>query len=428
MKAVFLTAGAAGMYCGSCMHDNAMARAMIANGVDCLLQPVYTPIRTDEESVASKRVFFGGIHIYLMQQFPWLRWVPDPIRRTLDWTPLLNLATRKTHTTDAAMLGRLTISMLKGRDGQQAGEVRRLTRWLSDEIRPDAVLLSNLLIGGSLPAIRESMPDTRLAVLLQGDDIFFDYLPSKYREEVIKLCRHLVKSVDRFIVHSRFYGDKMGALLQIPDEKIFVTPLSIDVGPFKSAAKPIRTDRQFRLGYMARIAPEKGLHHLVNAFIELAKHPSHDDLCLEVAGWLGDNNQRYFDDLGSRIGEAGLTERFIYHGSPSLTEKVAFLQSLDLLCVPTEYEDPKGLFVLEALAAGVPVLQPDHGAFGELIAATGGGQTFRPRDADDLIRLVEQIKHDPEGRRRFSEVGSAAVHANHSTEHAAKRLSEILFQ
>ena len=70
MKAVFLTAGAAGMYCGSCMHDNALALAMRQAGVDCLLQPVYTPIRTDAESVADERLFFGGIHIYLLQQLP----------------------------------------------------------------------------------------------------------------------------------------------------------------------------------------------------------------------------------------------------------------------------------------------------------------------------------------------------------------------
>ncbi len=121
MKTVFLTAGAAGMYCGSCMHDNALARAMREADVDCVLQPVYTPIRTDEVSIASDKVFFGGIHVYLLQQFPWLRLIPAPLRRTLDWAPLIRMATSRTHSTDAAKLGALAVSMLKG--------VRRKSSW-----------------------------------------------------------------------------------------------------------------------------------------------------------------------------------------------------------------------------------------------------------------------------------------------------------
>ncbi|MEM0926353.1 MAG: glycosyltransferase family 1 protein, partial [Planctomycetota bacterium] len=89
MKVVYLTAGAAGMFCGSCMHDNALARALSSINVDCLLQPVYTPIRTDEESVADERVFLGGIQIYLLQQLPWLRYVPRRLRQFLDFPPLI---------------------------------------------------------------------------------------------------------------------------------------------------------------------------------------------------------------------------------------------------------------------------------------------------------------------------------------------------
>jgi glycosyltransferase involved in cell wall biosynthesis len=39
---------------------------------------------------------------------------------------------------------------------------------------------------------------------------------------------------------------------------------------------------------------------------------------------------------------------------------------LDLFCVPTEYADPKGIFLLEAVAAGIPYVMPDHGAFPEI--------------------------------------------------------------
>ncbi len=431
MKAVFLTAGAAGMYCGSCMHDNAIAKALRADGVDCLLQPVYTPIRTDEVSIASDRLFFGGIHIYLLQQMPWLHHVPLPIRRLLDWKPLIELATRRAASTDAEQLGALAVSMLQGAEGRQADEVERLVEWLCEDVRPDAILFTNLLIGGCLPPLRERLPDSRLVVLLQGDDIFLDHLPASRRSEAIELCRKLVPSVDRFVVNSQFYGDKMGSLLSIPSEKLVTTPLSIDIRPYHDAATGSEAgdrDDGFRIGYMARIAPEKGLHHLVESFIQLAGQPQHQDLSLHAAGWLGEANRGYLSDLEERIAKAGLSDRFVYHGSPSLEEKVRLLRSFDVMSVPTEYQDPKGLFVLEALALGVPVIQPEHGAFPELIASTGGGLLVRPGDAAHLGEAINQLKADPALRVRLGQSGAQRVAERHTIEQAAKAMKQLCFE
>ncbi len=61
MKIVYLTAGAGGMFCGSCIHDNALAKELIQLGHECLLVPVYTPIRTDDEDVSADQVFMGGL-------------------------------------------------------------------------------------------------------------------------------------------------------------------------------------------------------------------------------------------------------------------------------------------------------------------------------------------------------------------------------
>jgi glycosyltransferase involved in cell wall biosynthesis len=426
MRAVYLTAGAAGMYCGSCMHDNALARAMRQIGIDCLLQPIYTPIRTDEVSVAEAQVFFGGIHIYLLQQLPFLRWIPAPIRRTLDWQPLIQFATRKTHSTDAAKLGALTVSMLRGAHGHQADEVRRLADWIGEDVKPDAVLLTNLLIGGALPVLRQRLPETRLVVLLQGDDIFLDFLPEPYHSQAIELCRELVASVDQFVTHSRFYADKMGALLRIPPEKITVSPLSIDTTPLAAAWNVGKSnDATFRLGYLARIAPEKGLHNLVDAFVQLA--PTDRQLTLQVAGWLGDHNRGYLDEQERKIDAAGLRDRYQYHGSPTLDEKIRFLKSLDLFSVPTDYHEPKGLFVLEALAAGVAVVQPDHGAFGELLALTGGGLTYAPGSLDALCDAIQQLRSDSQRRIDLAAVGRQRVLQNHDIRSAAAEMKNVLF-
>ena len=84
MRIVYLSAGAGNMYCGSCLQGNTLVAALRAAGQDCLLAPMYTPIRTDEENVSIDRVAFGGINVYLQQHSAVFRHTPWAIDRLLD--------------------------------------------------------------------------------------------------------------------------------------------------------------------------------------------------------------------------------------------------------------------------------------------------------------------------------------------------------
>ena len=99
---------------------------------------------------------------------------------------------------------------------------------------------------------------------------------------------------------------------------------------------------------------------------------------------------------------------------------------MDLLSVPTEYEDPKGLFVLESLAAGTPVVMPDHGAFGELVRSTGGGILVAPDSLDDLSNAIVQLKNDPNKRSELSSAGMRGVREKHSIETACRELVNLI--
>ena len=208
MKIAYLTAGAAGMFCGSCMLDNALAKAMIALGHECLLIPLYTPIRTDEEDVSVDRVFFGGINVYLQQKLPWLRFLPRWLDAPLNNTRLVRRLTANTGKVSPQLLGRMTVSMLQGRNGNQRKEVDRLCDWLANDIRPDCVVLSNLLIGAVAAELRQRVA-AKVCVILQGDDIFLDSLPQPYQQQSIGLMQDLVPSVDAFITHSHDYAERM---------------------------------------------------------------------------------------------------------------------------------------------------------------------------------------------------------------------------
>lgn len=395
------------------MHDNTLARALIKKGVDVQLIPLYTPIRTDEENVSADQVFFGGINVYLQQKIPLFRHLPRWMVKALDQKWLISWATRKSTSVRAETLGPLAVSMLKGREGFQRSEVDRLVDWLSGEYKPDVVVFTNILIAGCAPEIKRRL-NCKIVVTLQGDDIFLDGLTEPYKTAAFREITSLSKSVDAYITASQFYANYMATYLGIDRDKIRVVPLAIDVTDFAEFAPPTSlperpAERPPTIGYLARIAPEKGFHLLVDAFLELRRRGNHD-VRLLAAGWLGDHRRRYFDEQVEKIRVAGASDHFSYRGTVSREEKVAFLQSIDLLSVPTTYREPKGLFVLEALAAGVPVVQPDHGAFGEIIAQTGGGILTTPLSITALADGISELLADEFRRRRLAQSGRDFVH------------------
>ncbi len=418
------------------MHDNTLARALARQGVDLLLTPLYTPIRTDEENTSIDRVFFGGINVYLQQKIPFLRAAPEFIDRFFDQPWLLRWATSRGMETSAKQLGAMTVSMLRGARGHQRKEVLKLCRWLSDEVRPGLVISSNMLIAGAAPEIKHRIQRPFL-VTLQGDDIFLNDLLEPYRTQALEEIRRLDASIDGYLVHSCFYADYMADFLGIAREKIHLVPLGIDTQGFPELPAVGATDHQgdeagatssrpLTIGYLARLAPEKGLHVLVDAFLELRRRPGMEHARLHVAGWLGEGQRNFADEQFAKLRRAGLSEHFHYAGEVDRRQKITFLRELDVFSVPTVYREPKGLFVLEALAAGAPVVQPEHGAFPELLAQTGGGLLTRPGDPGRLADALHELLTNHDRRRELAHQGHRTVHARFNADAMARETRERL--
>ncbi len=409
MRIAYITAGGAGMFCGSCMRDNTLVAELQRQGHDALLIPTYTPIRTDEDDVSQTRVFFGGINVYLQEKFSLFRHTPRWFDRALDANWLLRWVSRFAVKTQAEQLGDLTISMLQGELGHQVKEIDKLVDWLERDARPDVINLSNVILSGMVHRLRERL---KIPVIgsLQGDDIFLEMLPASYRERAIDLISGHCQEMQGFIATSRYYADFMAGYLRIPRNKIDVVYPGLNLkGHGLNEPRGSGSDAPFTIGYFARICPEKGLHHLVDAFLHLRKLPGVRTCRLLVSGWLGDNNLRYYHEQRTKLERAGLLEDFKYIDCPDHGSKVRFLQSLDVLSVPTTYHEPKGLYVLEAWANGVPVVQPAHGSFPELIEATGGGLLVPPEDANALASALRHLLEQTEERRRLGLAGHAAV-------------------
>ena len=417
MRVAIITAGGAGMYCGSCLHDNGWARGLIARGVDASLIPTYTPIRVDGENVSTDRVFLGGINVYLEVRARWWRHAPGFLKRIVDKPWFIRAATRLSISNDASVLGDLTLAMLAGPSGPLRPAYSQLATFIANDIRPDVVILSNALLAGCLPQLREVFQGS-VHCVLQGDDVFLDALTDTYRERAIARVSELAQGLDACFTHSAFYRNYMSRYLGIPTDRFRQLPLAIDTSAFEtvtrsqlSHADQDQPRRPFTVGYFARIAPEKGLQHLISAFGEFRQQ--HPGARLRIAGFCTAQHCSFLTQQLQRA--ASWSGSVTYHGSPdNLSEKVSFLQELDVLSVPTDFQEPKGIYVLEALAAGVPVVQPSHGAFPELIESTGGGLLVPPLDPSALAHAWEQLAADPAQRRQLSVTGRTAVLAKHS--------------
>ena len=408
MNIAYVTAGAAGMYCGSCLHDNALASALIREGNEVSLIPTYTPIRTDEQDVSIDQVFYGAINVYLEQKSSIFRYTPRFLDRWLRHPKLLNWISGRQSSVDAKQLGELTLSVLQGEEGNQVKELDRLVDWLGNDLKPDIVNLTNTMFLGMARRIRERL-DIPVVCTVQGEDIFYDDLVEPYKGRILETLRERVRDVDGLLSTSDYYVEPMAQLLHVDRGEIDVVPLGIKMDEFQSA-QPRAVDQPFTLGYLARICPEKGLHLLIEAFRRWTERVGNDvPLRLRIAGYQGERDRAYADGLQAQIAEMGLGDRIDWVGEVDRDQKLDFLSSLHLFCVPTVYREPKGLSIIEAVAHAVPVVQPAHGAFPEMLNEFGGGVLVEPNQIDALVDQFEALRNDDAARLQLAREGSEKV-------------------
>jgi glycosyltransferase involved in cell wall biosynthesis len=424
-----LAAGAGGMYCGSCLRDNRLAATLRAQGRDVILIPLYTPLTLDEPDASDGRVLFGGINVYLRHRYRFTRYLPRTIRRLLDAPGLLRTAGRFAARVTPQETADLALSVLRGIDGPQAQEIEQVAASL-EALQPDVVILPDLLFIAFAAPMRKRLT-ARIVCSLTGEDVFIDDLPQDHRTAAMQHIRDHAPHVDLYLATSTYYAAHAVQHFGLHADRVRVTPIGIDVNAFAPgevsengalAAQPAR--RPFTIGYLARICKEKGLSLLCDAFFRLRREGR--NCRLAIAGSIGPGAAAYTQACREKLEDAGLDPYVTWTLSPSQAEKAAFLRGLDVLSVPTAYPEAKGLYVLEALAAGVPVVQPAHGSFPELIEATGGGLMFPPHDHEDLAQNLALLMDTPDLRLKLGRQGRAAVLARFTDHHMATATWEAL--
>ncbi len=399
-----------GFYCQNCVRDVGLARAQHGAGHEVLFVPMYLPfMEMADGAVPQAPVFYGAVNVYLEQKVPLYRRLPAAWRRCMDAPALLRWAAGKAGATQADGLGDMTFSVIEGRNGRQRRELDQMIAWMKTQPPPDIIHISNALLLGLVPALRESFT-ARIVCTLQDEDTWLDALPPPWSERCWDRIRELARQVDGFIPVSMTYAALMQPRLGLSDAQCRVIPLGIATDTFVPPPAPPSVPT---LGFLSELTPPYGLDILVEAFIALRRRPELANLRLRVTGGRLDTRTAFIRQVEARLEASG-------HGADvDIVEayreplRSGFLQSLSVLSVPARRPEAFGLFQIEAMACGVPVVQPRLGAYPEIVAATGGGVIYDDLSPAGLAKALYPLLVEPELAARYGRAGRAAVVASY---------------
>ena len=410
------------MYCGNCFRDNALVAALRKAGHDVTMIPLYLPLTLDEPDQSNGTpIFFNGVNVYLEQKSPFYRQAPKWLHRIIGSKSMLNWAAKKVGKTRAEEVGDLTISMLHGREGNQARELEELINWIKEQPKPDVICLSNSLLLGLAKSLKEAI-GAPIVCLLQNEAPYIDSMPEDLRAEVWKLMIEQAQDVSRFIAPSQYYAERMCEKLKVPAKRMSVVYNGINHEGFE--ASPVAPNPPV-LGFFTRMCKDKGLDTLIDAFIKLKQANHIPQLKLKIGGGCGPGDEPFVERMRGRLHAKALLGDVEFHPNVNRQGKQAFLKSLSVLSVPAQFGEAFGFYVIEAMAAGVPVVQPNCASFPELIEMTGGGVFYDHDGPESLAAAIDKLLHNPSEAKAIGLNGREVVRDKFSIQYMADQIAML---
>jgi glycosyltransferase involved in cell wall biosynthesis len=423
MNIMHIIPGSGGsFYCGNCLRDSKYVEALRKSDHKVVKLPMYLPLFADEHDLSREiPVFYGAISIYLKQLFPIFRKAPHWVDRALNSKPMLKLASKFAGSTRAKGLEEMTVSMLLGEEGQQKDELQKMVDWIVENCAPDVIHLSNALLLGLAQQLGERLK-VPVICSLQDEDVWVDVMKPSAAESVWKLMSNKAAYVAKFISVSDFYAGVMKEKMSLPEEK--VASVHIGVDPADYSFKPV-AEKARSIGYVSRMCFENGMDILVDAFFLMKKKEEFSDVKLILTGGSTGDDKKFLSDIRSQIREHGLQDQVEFHEDFEEQGLRDYFEKVSVVTVPVRNGEAFGIYLLECMASGIPVVQPALGAFPEIIELTKGGVIYEENTPETLASSLEKLLSDQEELDRLSRAGKEGVDKHFHIDMQAKRMVKV---
>ena len=422
MKILQIIPGSGGsFYCGNCLRDSKYVDALRAQGHEVIKIPMYLPLFADEHDITNIPVFYGAVSIYLKQLFPLFRKAPAWFDKLLNSKPVLKIAAGFAGSTRAKGLDEMTVSMLLGEEGKQKEELDRMVDWISEHLKPDVIHISNALLLGLARRLKQKI-NVPLFCSLQDEDTWVDVMKPSSRDMVWKLMETKSADVDAFIAVSDYYRDMMQKHMNIPDEKLHRVYIGVDPKDYEYISPE---GKKRTIGFISRECYQNGLDILVDAFIELRKRSGFADVDLLITGGSTGDDSPLIKEVSKKVQKAGLTDVVRFHKEFEAEGRKEFFKKVSVISVPVRQGEAFGIYLLESMASGIPVVQPSLGAFPEIVKTTGGGILYEPNQPSNLADALDSLLSDPGLLKKLSADGKEGVEKFFNINNHASEMVEV---
>jgi glycosyltransferase involved in cell wall biosynthesis len=407
MKIVNIVPGFGGtFYCGNCLRDSVYVRSLKSAGHDAVTLPIYLPLSIyNDHNDREIPMFYGAVNIYLKQNFKSLRHMPSWLEQLFNSKPILKYAAKKAGSTRAEGLEEMTISMLNGIEGYQGHELQQLVNYLKYQEKPDVVHLSNALLLGLVKHIKDEL-NIPVICSLQDEDVWIDAMHDDYRDKLWQLMSDKANEADALIAVSGFFAGIMKEKMNIPDHKLHVVHIGVETERYEMQKPGLNPPK---IGYLSRMNEGNGFGVVIDAFIELKGRSAFKDVKLKVSGGHTGDDKRFIKRQVQKLKARNYLDDVEFTDEYWGDGLAGFFKSLTVLSVPVLKGEAFGLYQLESLASGIPIVQPALGAFPEIIEATGGGVIYHPNTPGALADKWEEVFSNPGQLQQMSIQGRKAV-------------------
>jgi glycosyltransferase involved in cell wall biosynthesis len=392
MKILQIIPGSGGsFYCGNCLRDSKFYSSLKKLDHDVVKIPMYLPLFDDKHAMNGEvPVFYGAVSMYLKQNFPIFRKFPAWFHKALDSGPMLRLASKFAGSTRAEGLEDMTVSMLLGEDGNQNEELEHMAQWIENHFKPDVIHISNALLLGLVHRLKK-IPGVKIVCSLQDEDVWVETMHESYRDKSWKLMGEKAREVDLFISVSDYFAKYSMEKMDLPPENIKTIPLGVDPDDYRFVNA---AEKKRNIGFISRECYGNGMDILVDAFVLLKQKPEFKDVKLIITGGYTGDDKKFRHKQKEKIRKNNLQSYVEFQSDFDGEDRLDFFDNISVMSVPVRGGEAFGIYLTEAMASGIPVVQPAVGAFTEIVEKSGGGLLYEPNKpqvlADKLAVLLTQ--------------------------------------